>query len=184
MLGGVRQRAVDAPTRHAADAPDAPMRQRRPAGHEPCARTPMTVAPPTGPLQGCTSRARTDATSTRTPLDVYSRALLLTSTRASPDGARVVLHTSAPSDAHAARRTPPPMRHVSTPSASDTDEKPPPRTVSGVPPSDATVDGETHATDAARWYVYVAPLDAYCCPFIDSISDTPPAACIGDEHSS
>ena len=84
---------------------------------------------------------------------MYSRALLLTSTRTSPAAARVALHTTAPSLAHCARRTAPPRRHVSTPSASDADEKPPPCTVNGVPPSDDTIDGETQLTDAAAWYV-------------------------------
>ena len=73
---------------------------------------------------------------------MYSRALLLTSTRASPAAARVVLHTIALELAQTARRTIPPMRHVSTPSDSDADENPPPCTVTGVPPSDNTVAGE------------------------------------------
>jgi hypothetical protein len=115
---------------------------------------------------------------------VYSRALLLTSTRASPAGARVALHKSDPAADHAARRDAPPTRHDSTPSDSDEDEKPPPRTVSGVPPSAADDDGDTHATDAAGWYVYDAPRAAYCCPFIDSNTRAPPAACNGAEHSS
>ena len=76
------------------------------------------------------------------PLDVYSRALLLTSTRASPAAARVELHTIALELAHTARRTAPPTRQVSTPSDSDTDEKPEPCTVTGVPPSESTVAGE------------------------------------------
>ena len=73
---------------------------------------------------------------------MYSRALLLTSTRASPAAARVELHTIALELAHTARRTDTPMRHVSTPSDSDDDEKPSPCTVTGVPPSDSTVEGE------------------------------------------
>ena len=134
-------RADDAPTRHTADdadapdadddASDAPKRQRTPPGHAPSACTPTTVAPLIGPLHGRTPSARTDASRRRTPLDVYSRALLLTSTRASPAAARVALLTSAPEYAHAARRTAPPTRQVSTPSTSDAAEKPPPRTVSG-----------------------------------------------------
>ena len=32
--------------------------------------------------------------------------------------------------------------------------------------------------------MYDAPLEAYCCPFIDSSTSTLPAACTGDEHSS
>ena len=76
------------------------------------------------------------------PLDVYSRALLLTSTRASPAAARVELHTIALELAHTARRVALPIRHVSTPSASDADEKPAPCTVTGVPPSDRADAGE------------------------------------------
>ena len=48
---------------------------------------------------------RTDTRRTRTPEDVYSRALLLTSIRDSPTGARVALHTIADELAHTARRT-------------------------------------------------------------------------------
>ena len=138
------------------------MRQRTPPGHTPCARTLTTVAPPTGPLHGCTSTTRTDTRRTRTPLDVYSRALLLTSMRDSPAAARVALHTIADALAHTARRTAPPMRHVSTPSDSDADEKPPPCTVSGVPPSESAELGERYLTHAAGWYVYHTPLRAYC----------------------
>ena len=76
------------------------------------------------------------------------------------------------------------MRHVSSPSASEADEKPSPCTVSGVPPSDDTVIGEIELTDAAGWYVYCTPLEAYCWPFIDSSTSTEPGACTGDEHSS
>ena len=82
--------------------------------------------------------------------------------RASPADARVALHTSAELLAHTARRTAPPMRHVSTPSASDADEKPPPCTVSGVPPSASAELGEMYRMLAAGWYVYDTPLGAYC----------------------
>ena len=93
---------------------------------------------------------------------MYSRALLLTSMRDSPADARVALHTIAELLDHTARRTDPPMRHVSTPSASDAEEKPPPCTVSGVPPSASAELGERYATPAAGWYVYRTPLGAYC----------------------
>ena len=53
-----------------------------------------------------------------------------------------------------------------------------------MPPSDDAVDGESHPTDDAGWYVYDAPLRAYCWPFIDSTTRAPPDACTGDEHSS
>ena len=69
-------------------------------------------------------------------------------------------------------------------SDSDADANPPPSTVSGVPPSDSATVGEMDLTDAAGWYVYDAPLDAYCWPFIDSCTTTTPDACTGDEHSS
>merc|ERR1711995_268144 len=121
-LAGAKQRSRDAPPLHPADAADAPNRQRTPPGHAPTPRTLTTVAPPIGPLHGCTSSTRSDTSRTRTPLDVYSRALLLTSMRDSPAAARVVLHTIAVALAHTARRTAPPMRHVSTPNDSDADE--------------------------------------------------------------
>merc|ERR1712185_547388 len=135
LLVGVKHRRRDAPTPQPADALASPKRQRRPPGHAPCASTLTTVPPPSGPLHGCTSSTRTDTSRRRTPLDVYSRALLLTSMRASPAAARVELHTSALELAHTARRTTLPKRHVSEPSASDADEKPLPCTVTGVPPS-------------------------------------------------
>ena len=98
----------------------------------------------------------------RTPSDVYSRALLLTSTRADPAIARVVLQTSALELAHTARRTALPIRQVSRPRASDADEKPLPCTVIGVPPSASTLPGDTKLTLSADWYSYVAPLSMYC----------------------
>ena len=54
--------------------------------------------------------------------------------------------------------------------------------MSGVPPSDSATVGEIELTDA--WYVYDAPLRAYCCPFIESSTPTLPAECTADEHSS
>ena len=53
-----------------------------------------------------------DTRRTRTPSDVYSRALLLTSIRASPTGARVALHTIADELAHTTGAPCTPMRHV------------------------------------------------------------------------
>ena len=47
--------------------------------------------------------------------------------------------------------------HASKLNDSDIDEKPLPRTVSGVPPSESTRDGHTELTDIARSYVYDAP---------------------------
>ena len=115
---------------------------------------------------------------------MYSRALLLTSTRASPADARVALHTSALSLAHTARRTEPPIRHVSTPSASDAAEKPEPCTVRGVPPSASAAAGVTALTSADGWYVYETPLGAYCWPFTESSTDDDPAKRTGVTHSS
>ena len=128
------------------------------------ARMLTTVPPPCGPLHGCTSDTRTDTTSTHAAPDAYSRPLLLTSTRADPDDAapRVELHTHAPSPDQRARRTPPPTRQTSHPTDSDDDEKPTPRTVTGVPPSEKTRAGEANRTDAARWYVNDGPDKAYC----------------------
>ena len=120
-LGGVTQRRRDAPPLHAADGVASPKRQRRPPGHEPCARTLTTVAPPTGPLHGCTSTTRTDTSRTRTPLGVYSRALLLTSTRDSPAAARVALHTIAHALAHTPRRTAP--RREREPGRAEADDR-------------------------------------------------------------
>ena len=116
---------------------------------------------------------------------MYSRALLLTSTRASPAAVRVVLHTIALALAHTARRTAPPMRHVSTPSDSDADEKPPPCTVSGVPPSAAPRDGHTDDTDADGTYVNSTPDDENCTPFSDTSTRRAPAPTDADDaHSS
>ena len=67
-LGGVTQRSRDEPPpfQPADDAPS-PNRQRKPPGQTPYDRTLTTVAPPTGPLHGCTSTTRTDTRRTRTP---------------------------------------------------------------------------------------------------------------------
>ena len=99
--------------------------------------------PTCGPLHGCTSCTRTETSRTASPANVYSCPLLLTSTTASPAAARVVLHTTADALAHTARRTAPPMRHVSTLSDSDAEEKPAPCTVRGVPPSASAELGDT-----------------------------------------
>ena len=115
---------------------------------------------------------------------MYSRPLLLTSTRTSPAIPRVELQTSAPSLAHRARRVTPPMRHCRYPSDSETEEKPAPYTVTGVPPSARTRAGETLLTDIACWYVKDAPVSAYCCPFIDSCTAFAPIAWSGVAHSS
>ena len=109
--------------------------------------------------------------------------MLLTSIRDSPAAPRVALHTSADALAHTARRTSPPIRLVSMLSDSDADANPPPSTVSGVPPSDSATVGEIELTDAAAWYVYDAPLRAYCCQFIESSTPALPAECTADEHS-
>ena len=82
------------------------------------------------------------------PLPVKSRPLLLTSTVSVPGAARVELHTTALELAQRARRTTPPTRQSKRPSASEASWKPPPRTVSGVPPPATTVEGETNETAA------------------------------------
>ena len=81
---------------------------------------------------------------------MYSRALLLTSTVASDARARGATHATERSLPHAARRDAPPTRHSSRASASDADEKPRPRTVSGAPPSAAGKGGFSPLAVAAR----------------------------------
>ena len=76
------------------------------------------------------------------------------------------------------------VRHSKSPSASDAEEKPPPCTVSGVPPSASAELGERYATPAAGWYVYRTPLGAYCCPFRVTVTVAGPAAIRGVKHSS
>ena len=93
-------------------------------------------------------------------------------------------HNIAPIESQDALESKLPIRQTSSPSASDAAEKPPPCTVSGVPPSDGAADGDTWLTAAAGWYVYRAPPAAYCCPFIESSTGAPPGACTGDAHSS
>ena len=140
---GVRQRSRDAPPFQPDDAPPSPNLQRSALGHGPLLRTLTIVPPPSGPLHGAMSSTRTEIRRKRTPLVVYSFALLLTSTRTLPAALRVELHTTALELIHTARRVVEPMRHVSMPDASDDDEKPLPCTVTGVPPSDSTADGST-----------------------------------------
>ena len=132
---------------------------------------------------------------------MYSRALLLTSTVASDARARGATHATERSLPHAARRDAPPTRHSSRASASDADEKPRPRTVSGAPPSASARAGATQLTAADGWYVNDAAADddgdgdddddddgdgdgAYCCAFIDTPSAFAPTECTGDAHSS
>jgi hypothetical protein len=60
-------------------------------------------------------------------------------------------------------------RHSNAPSDSADDEKPPPITVSGVPPSATPCAGHTDDTATAARYVNATPpLDENCCPFIDT----------------
>ena len=75
-------------------------------------------------------------------------------------------HNIAPIESQDALESTLPIRQTSSPSASDAAEKPPPCTVSGVPPSDSAADGDTWLTAAAGWYVYRAPPAAYCCPLM------------------
>ena len=127
-----------------------------------------TVPPSDGPDHGTRPLTTSETSSKRTPLDVYSRPLVLTSTDAYPADDAVALHASADSLTYAAATTVALKRQRSAPDASAAAEKPPPTTVSGVPPSDAPRDGHTDDTDDDGRYVNATPLDENCCPFIDT----------------
>ena len=130
-------------------------------------------------------RTDTNAASKGTPLDVYSRPFVLTSTDTRPAPDDVELHTSADSLTYAAATTVALKRQRNAPSASADDEKPLPSTVKGVPPSDAPRTGHTDDTAAAGRYVNIASPDANCCPFADSDNRRAPAPDDGaDAHSS
>ena len=98
---------------------------------------------------------------------------------------RVELHTIADSLTNAADTTDVLKRHSSAPIASADDEKPLPRTVTGVPPSAAPRTGHTDDTAAAGRYVKLTPLDdVNCCPFSDtSTYRSPDDTDGGAEHS-
>ena len=70
------------------------------------------------------------------------------------------------------------------PRASDDAVNPLPCTVTGVPPSASTDDGDTKLTTAAGWYVYSTLPPLYCCAFIDSSRRFAPTECTGVTHSS
>ena len=135
------------------------MRQRRSPGHD-AVRAPRS--PPCAPSQpgrfhGCTStHAQRHHARRRMPLDVYSRALLLTSTRALArrQSASSCTRSRSSSLHHRATSCALPIRHVSTPSASDADEKPAPCTVSRrAALRTAPSAGEMWLTDATRtWH--------------------------------
>jgi hypothetical protein len=94
------------------------------------------------------------------PHDVKSRPFTPTSTddAPAPDDA-VALHRSDEPLARRPSTTEAPTRHCKYPSDSDDNEKPPPCTVSGAPPSDAPRNGHTDDTDADGTYVNSTPLD-------------------------
>ena len=117
-----------------------------------------TVPPSAGPDHGAMPRTASETSSNCTPLVVYSRPFVLTSTATRPPTDAVVLHASADSLTYAADTIVVLMRQRSAPSASAADEKPPPSTVSGVPPSAAPRTGHTDDTDAAGRYVNAALL--------------------------
>jgi hypothetical protein len=127
-----------------------------------------TVPPSAGPDHGATPRTTSETSSKRTPLAVYSRPLVLTSTAEKPAADAVVLHTSADSLTYAARTDAWCKRQRSAPSASAAAEKPPPSTVTGVPPSAAPRAGHTDETAAARRYVNATPLTENCWPLSDT----------------
>ena len=144
-----------------------------------------TVPPSAGPDHGASPRTTSDTSSNRTPLDVYSRPFVLTSTDAWPHDDAVALHASADSPTYAARTTVALKRQRSAPNASADAEKPPPTTVTGVPPSDAPRTGHTDETDADGRYVNATPHAENCCPFEDTSTRRDPAPDDGgDAHSS
>ena len=121
-----------------------------------------TVPPSDGPDHGAMPRTASGTTSNCTPLAVYSRPFVLTSTDATPADDAVALHVSADSLTYAADTTVAFRRHRSAPSASADDEKPLPSTVTGVPPSDAPRTGHTDDTAAAGRYVNIAAPKENC----------------------
>ena len=97
---------------------------------------------------------------------------------------RTVRQITKDDESQRARSIVRPERQKRRPSDSDADEKPPPCTVKGVPPSASAELGERYLTPAAGWYVYHTPLGAYCWPFIESSTAALPDAWKGDVHSS
>ena len=114
-------------------------------------------------------------TSNCTPLDVYSRPFVLTSTVAKPLADAVVLHTTADALTYAAGTIVELKRHIRPPDASDEDVNPLPNTVTGVPPSATPREGHTADTEAIARYVKDTPLDENCWPFIDTSNTREPA---------
>ncbi len=144
-----------------------------------------TVPPSAGPDHGARPLTTSDTSSKRTPLAVYSRPLVLTSTDAYPAADAVALHASAASLTYAAATAVALKRQRSAPDASADAEKPPPSTVSGVPPSAAPRTGHTDDTDAAGRYVNATPPAENCWPFADTSTRRAPAADDGGAaHSS
>ena len=111
-------------------------------------------------------RTMCETTSNATPLDVYSRPFVLTSTDTCPAADAVTLHVRADSLTYAPGTTVLLKRHRSAPIDSAADEKPLPSTVSGVPPSDAPASGHTDETDTAGRYVNEPPAEN-CCAFAE-----------------
>merc|ERR1740130_2158770 len=132
---------------------------------------------------------RTDASCSRAASALYSRALLLASSRASPARERPTAHESARALAHRARRAAPPTRHSRYPAASDADEKPLPCAVTTVPPSASARAGTSQLTADAGWYVKRAapaaapPAAPYCRAFTESATRAAPSPRAADAHS-
>ena len=144
-----------------------------------------TVPPDVGPSHGETAADDSETTSKCTPLDVYSRPFVLTSTSAYPARDALVLHTSADALTYAAASALELKRQRSAPADSADAEKPLPSTVTRVPPSDTPRDGHTDDTESAGRYVNATPHDENCWPFIDtSTSRAPEPDDRGDAHSS
>merc|ERR1740130_640431 len=133
---------------------------------------------------------RTDASCSRAASALYSRALLLASSRASPARDRPTAHESARALAQRARRAAPPTRHSRYPAASDADEKPLPCAVTTVPPSASARAGTSQLTADAGWYVKRAappaapPAAPYCRAFTESATRAAPSPRAADAHSS
>ena len=110
---------------------------------------------------------------------------MLTSTYTWPAADAVTLHAIADSLTYVAGASVPLKRHRSAPIDSAADAKPLPRTVSGVPPSDAPASGHTDETDADGRYVNEAPLTENCWPLAESANRREPDDDDGgDVHSS
>ena len=142
--------SITPPNRHRSASASAACASREPA-------IVTTVPPSAGPDHGARPCTTSDTSSKCTPLDVYSRPFVLTSTTAWPADDAVLLHATTDSLTYAAATDVALKRHRSEPDASAADEKPLPSTVTGVPPSAAPLGGHTDDTAADGRYVKKMP---------------------------